>query len=258
MPPRRSLIDIIGAGAYTPNTINELRASGQLQPASFAPARRTAPAPMPFPQPNLPQRPTVSPLDLNPTSGPPANIPQSSGGSGGGGWEGLASAGCDLIPNALARAACRYAAEQLGGGGGGGAGNQQQTETMTCPPGYQRNSRGECQIIGVGGYLPGDVGQPDFVWTPVNGRFGAGVTPIAVQTSKRVCPTGMILGKDGVCYDSLPRTKRAWNPGARPLLTGGDMNALRRSRQLQKKIGKIARVHGPKKAPRCAPKKRAR
>ena len=81
------------------------------------------------------------------------------------------------------------------------------------------------------------------------------MTPVLVQSAKRACPAGFVLGKDGVCYERLGRTQRAHNPGARPLLTGGDMNALKRAKSLQKKIGSIARGYG-KKPCSCGPKGR--
>ena len=122
-----------------------------------------------------------------------------------------------------------------------------------CPTGYHTDpSTGGCVIDGPGRFLPGDVGMADYVWTPQNGRYGAGLTPIAVQSSRRVCPPGHVLGDDGLCYDRLAKSRRAWNPGTKPLLTGGDMNALQRAHRLQKSIGKISRRFGPKKKASCA------
>lgn len=112
--------------------------------------------------------------------------------------------------------------------------------STTCPAGYHKDAAGRCAQDGISPYIPGDVGKPDYVWTPVNGRFGQGVTPVAVQSVKRACPSGMVLGKDGVCYDHLARTNRAHNPGTKPLLTGGDMNALRKAKALEKRWRKVA------------------
>lgn len=61
---------------------------------------------------------------------------------------------------------------------------------------------------------------------PVLGLNGAGVLPRVVNRQVFECPPDHVLGKDNVCYDSLPKSKRKWNPGAKPLLTGGEMNAI--------------------------------
>ena len=127
-----------------------------------------------------------------------------------------------------------------------------------CPQGYKPDGRGGCQLEGIGPYLPGDVGRQDFGWQATNGRYGAGYVPIAVQSTRRACPDGSVLGKDGICYDSLPRSQRAHNPGTKPLLTGGDVSALNRARRLQKSIGKLNTRFGPKKksACGCSPRKK--
>jgi hypothetical protein len=72
----------------------------------------------------------------------------------------------------------------------------------------------------------------------VKGRFGVGIMPrVDVQTVKR-CPRGMALGLDGVCYDGLGRNspKRAWPMGVKPLLTGGDRNAIRKAASAGRKL----------------------
>lgn len=178
--------------------------------------------------------------------------------TGGGGLPTTGGGGCDLLPAGTARELCK-----LGAAGYNAWQNRNQgTNTGGCPEGYEPNpnagkpGQAACRIKGIGSYLPGDIGNPDLVWTPINGRYGQGVTPVAVQTQRRACPSGYVLGKDGVCYDRLARTHRAWNPGAKPLLTGGDMNALRRAHQLQKQIGKINRRFGKKTPKQCAPKRK--
>lgn len=158
---------------------------------------------------------------------------------------------CNLITNAYARAACIAASSLLGGGSQGGGSSQ----SASCPPGYRPDGRGGCQIEGMGGYLPGDVGRPDFVWTPVNGRYGAGVTPMAVQAARMWCPAGYKLGKDNVCYECLPKSQRKWNPGTKPMLTGGDLNAIRRAKRLQKRVKSLSKLF-PSSAPRFAPKRK--
>jgi len=36
-----------------------------------------------------------------------------------------------------------------------------------------------------------------------------------------------VLGNDGLCYDHLPRGDRMWIPARKPLLTGGERNAIK-------------------------------
>lgn len=160
---------------------------------------------------------------------------------------------CNLITNTYARAACLAASHLLGGSGGGSG-----QAAGSCPPGYRSDGRGGCQIEGVGGYLPGDIGRPDFVWQPVNGRYGAGVSPMAVQAQRMWCPAGYKLGKDNVCYECLKKTERKWNPGTKPMFTGGEMNAFRTVARLRKKGRKLQKLIGAStSAPRRpAPRRR--
>ena len=225
------------------------------------------PAQPPPALPPMPQRPGVPPALPPPPGGPTMNntpisnplfpstggasipaFPSTSAGTGG-----IGSL-CGLLPSGWARTACEVGANFIPG-----LTNQQTPGAVPCPPGYEADGKGGCKIKGLGTYLPADVGMPDTGWTPVAGRYGVGTTPIPVQRVTRACPPGFVLGKDGVCYDSLPRTARAHNPGTKPMLTGGDVNALRRARSLEKKIGKLARVHG-KKSCHChgATKKRGK
>lgn len=157
---------------------------------------------------------------------------------------------CNLITNTYARAACMAAAHYLGGGGGS------SQSTGSCPPGYKPNGQGGCTIEGMGGWLPGDIGRPDVVWTPVNGRYGAGITPMAVQSQRMWCPAGYKLGKDNVCYECLPKSQRKWNPGTKPMLTGGDLNAIRRAKRLQKRVKSMAKLFPSSPRPAAPRRKR--
>jgi hypothetical protein len=166
-------------------------------------------------------------------------------------WGKVAQVGCGFINNATARALCIAVTGGVSGGDPRGGSNnpldQQPGTSMTCPPGYTRDQKtGGCKIIGVGSYIPGDIGKPDFVWTPIAGRYGIGVTPVAVQQQRRICPKRHVLGDDGICYKGIPRRDRAWDPGAKPMLTGGDLNAMRRTRKLQKTLAKAQRIYGKK------------
>lgn len=191
--------------------------------------------------------PTAGSNPLTSPGSPPANPPS--------GWGPIASTACDLIPNAAARLACQAVVQAATGG------RQSSTPlanpgTGACPKGYHNGANGGCVIDGMGSYLPGDVGRPDYVWTPVNGRYGAGVTPIAVQAQRRACPAGYVVGKDGVCYDHIARTNRAWNPGHKPFLSGGDMHALSRAHQLKKQINKMHTRFGTKRPSSGPPTRR--
>lgn len=189
--------------------------------------------------------------------------PFANGGSGGGGGPG--STVCGLLGlgsscSWVQAIAAGY--DQLFGGGseapstanpvpGGTGSNLVPTGNGNgdCPGLFSiRGPNGQC--INLGDLAPG--GAPALtpqVGTPVAGLYGVGFMPSTVTRTVRQCPPGFALGKDGVCYDGLPRSKRAHDPGRRPLLTGGDMNAITRARQAanrllrtQKSLKKTARA----------------
>jgi hypothetical protein len=56
----------------------------------------------------------------------------------------------------------------------------------------------------------------------------------------------MVLGKDNLCYNKrdLYKRDRKWNPGRKPLLTGGDLNVLRKAKGLAEKSRKAAVAAG--------------
>ena len=86
----------------------------------------------------------------------------------------------------------------------------------------------------------------------VVGGFGVpGVTPfVAGQVMKNDgtvgpifrCPTGMVLGKDSICYmkGAIPRNMRKWKPSPKPPMSAADAKALRRIGTLQRKAKKLA------------------
>lgn len=157
-------------------------------------------------------------------------------------------AGCNLITNASLRAACiaaaAYAGNRLGLTGSSSGSASVPATSAFCPPGYKRDAAGACVTTGLGAYLPGDVGAPDVVWSPVYGRYGAGTTPIAVQRMSRVCPPGHKLGDDGVCYEHIARKNRMHDPGTKPFLTGGEVNAIRTAKRLEKRFNKLRSGRG--------------
>jgi len=94
-----------------------------------------------------------------------------------------------------------------------------------CSPGTIRDRTGLCVAPGSpfgAGRLEGDV---------LMGRFGPAVAADEVLRSIAMCPTGMVLGKDSLCYDRLANRDRKYPRGRRPLLTGGDMRAISRARR---------------------------
>jgi len=106
--------------------------------------------------------------------------------------------------------------------------------TGTCQPPLMRSSSGLCvapgsPAVGAGGAgvvmdapLARGIGQATL------GVYGAGWAPGVRQTAVSVCPTGTVLGKDGVCYDrkAIRNSERAHPKPRKPLLTGGDLNAI--------------------------------
>jgi len=72
----------------------------------------------------------------------------------------------------------------------------------------------------------------------VMGRFGAALQPTTRSMSVSRCPRGAVLGSDGLCYNSrdLRRSDRKWIPGRKPLLTGGDLNAIARASRAANKM----------------------
>jgi hypothetical protein len=65
----------------------------------------------------------------------------------------------------------------------------------------------------------------------VIGRFGAALVPVMQSRNVSRCIPGMVLGRDGLCYNrkDLRKDERKWVPPRKPLLTGGDLNAISRA-----------------------------
>ena len=99
---------------------------------------------------------------------------------------------------------------------------QIHTGTPCDIPGTVMGPDGKCR-------LPGDAAEFGFgVGDAVMGRYGAALTPGLMVINRSVCLRGMTLGNDGLCYNkgSITNSQRQWPRGRRPLLTGGDMNAI--------------------------------
>jgi len=97
------------------------------------------------------------------------------------------------------------------------------------------------------------------------GRFGAGLQPMTETRTVRECLPGMVLGKDGLCYNKgdIANQNREWPRGRRPLGTPGEMAALakaatfgRRMETTVKRMQKIGVLKRParRSAPRQAQK----
>lgn len=136
-------------------------------------------------------------------------------GQGDGGSPAVPSEGDSLVP-----------------GGGGG---------MMCPDGT-REIFGRCIDLQPGGATQGG-GLVVTQGEAVAGRYGFGSAPAVEMREHRSCPRGMVLGSDGICYDrrQLRRSDRAWVPGRKPLLTGGDLNAISRAARVAKKMERKAK-----------------
>jgi len=65
----------------------------------------------------------------------------------------------------------------------------------------------------------------------IMGQFGAALEPFVDVVQVRKCLPGMVLGKDGNCYNrrDISNKEREWPRGTRPLGTPGEMAALRKA-----------------------------
>lgn len=121
-----------------------------------------------------------------------------------------------------------------------GGGGDEDGRTGPCDdPRLRRDANGNC-------IFPGSpLGADRFGGEATMGRFGAGTVAGSRITDVAVCPTGAVLGKDGICYDHLPNRDRMYPRGRRPLLTGGDMSAISRASRAGKKLDRTnARLRG--------------
>lgn len=92
--------------------------------------------------------------------------------------------------------------------------------------------------------VPASQPASDGYGAAVKGQYGVGLIPRVEVRPMRMCPRGMVLGKDGVCYDRgrLRKSDREWNPGMKPLLTGGDRAAISKAAAVARKL------HGAQKS----------
>ena len=131
----------------------------------------------------------------------------------------------------LFRASARALVGRRGGGGGGG-----------CVFPLRRDPSGNCSLF------IGDRPGSDDEFQATSGSFGMpAMMPISVQSQRLVCPSGMVLGRDELCYPRAVLRRdsrfRKWKPGARPILTGGERRSIQKAkRSIERARGAISGV----------------
>lgn len=126
-----------------------------------------------------------------------------------------------------------------------------------CTPPFVRDQSGICVLSG----SPADISTgPSGGGVAVVRPGGVdGQLPSARTSRTLVCPPGMVLSKDDRCFHSLTKKERKWNPGRRPLLTGGERNAItkaaaaaRKIQRTEKQLQKLGMLKKPtaRRAPR--------
>lgn len=111
---------------------------------------------------------------------------------------------------------------------------------------------GKCKVFV--GDRAGPDGGFDF-GEAVLGQYGAGIAPGSRVVDRAVCPRGMQLGNDGVCYNraQISNNQRMWPAGRKPLLTGGDMRAIsiaaRAGKRMDLATTRLRKLGMMKKAP---------
>ena len=116
-----------------------------------------------------------------------------------------------------------------------------------CLPGLIRNRDGVC----VAPTSP--MGARTLVGEATMGRYGAALIPGSQIVDRAVCLRGMQLGNDGLCYNKgqITNSQRMWPAGRKPLLTGGEMNAIRIADRARTRVARTAaRLGIAPKAPR--------
>jgi len=119
---------------------------------------------------------------------------------------------------------------RLNGGTGNGA---QPCQVCSCPPPLIYDPQRDICLSAKSGE-----GRDTFSGTAVVGRFGPAIVAESELREVSVCPTGMALGKDGLCYDHLPNRDRKYPRGRRPLLTGGEMKCISRAASAGRKLAR--------------------
>jgi len=129
----------------------------------------------------------------------------------------------------------------LGGGSEGPGGSpvvpgMSGFQASPCQPGYIKVGS---RCVKPTAALPG--GQPftmDAYGSAVLGQFGTALQPGSQSAVRLLCPPGSVLGKDNLCYNKsqLRKSERKWVPPRKPLLTGGELNAIRTAASAARKL----------------------
>lgn len=107
------------------------------------------------------------------------------------------------------------------------------SQPSVCQPPLVMDVDGQCRAPGspadvsVGGGMRGIV---------VEGVYGPALTPETENTVVRRCPPGFHLGHDDLCYEKLYKGERKWPAPRKPLLSGGDLNAIAKARRAAKRL----------------------
>ena len=103
------------------------------------------------------------------------------------------------------------------------------------------------------------LGAARLVGEAVMGKYGAALIPGSQIIDRAVCLVGMQLGDDGLCYNrgNITNKQRMWPAGRKPLLTGGEMNAIRTAARAGRRLaGATKRLQGLGMMPVAAPRRR--
>lgn len=112
-------------------------------------------------------------------------------------------------------------------------GKRKQLVGSACGPGFRFDPvSGICVFTGspAGRGLPPletvELARP--IGDAVMGMHGVALEPGVRQTATLVCLPGMVLGTDDLCYNKakFPNKQRKHPKGRKPLLTGGELNAI--------------------------------
>lgn len=157
---------------------------------------------------------------------------------------------------------------------GGGSQTQQVAGGSPAVPGLVATTPGGCPAGSIGfppfcvDLRPGGAGSGSGVLvSPGDPRTSAmmaagGVVPESRTRTQLRCPRGMVLGIDDLCYrrGSLRKDQRKWVPGRKPLLTGGDLNAISKAARAasrlktqQKRLEKLGLLKKPQRRSRRGP-----
>ena len=105
-----------------------------------------------------------------------------------------------------------------------------------CLPPLIRGPKGRC----IAPTSP--LGAKVLVGEAVMGRYGAALVPGSQIVDRATCLRGMQLGDDGLCYNrgNISNKQRMWPAGRKPLLTGGEMNAIRIAARSRARVARTA------------------